>query len=144
MGAYENSPKEQGLYSEFNPMHLSSNRQDDTSQHVTSSPQKQLEKARRKAEAKNNWYAEATTQSGSQSIAIHSSKVITKTSLDQAGMIQQLAQNQAEAKLLEQRSQANQLATNYSQKHRIYAQAQAHFVKKLIKQLNPRQLSSNS
>ena len=92
MGAYENSPKEQGLYSEFNPMHLSSNRQDDTSQHVTSSPQKQLEKARRKAETKNNWYAEATTQSGSQSIAIHSSKVITKTSLDQAGMIQQLAQ----------------------------------------------------
>ena len=92
MGAYENSPKEQGLYSEFNLMHLSSNRQDDTSQHVTSSPQKQLEKARRKAETKNNWYAEATTQSGSQSIAIHSSKVITKTSLDQAGMIQQLAQ----------------------------------------------------
>ena len=92
MGAYENSPKEQGLYSEFNPMHLSSNRQDDTSQHVTSSPQKQLEKARRKAETKNNWYAEATTQNGSQSIAIHSSKVITKTSLDHAGMIQQLAQ----------------------------------------------------
>jgi hypothetical protein len=34
----KNSQREQGLYPEFNPTHLSSNRHGDTSQLVTSSP----------------------------------------------------------------------------------------------------------
>jgi len=51
MGADKNSPREQGLCPEFNPTHLSSNRQSDTRQQVTSSPYERLGKALRKAEA---------------------------------------------------------------------------------------------
>jgi len=51
MGTDKNFPREQDLCPEFNPTHLSFNRQSDTRQQVTSSSYEWLGKARRKAEA---------------------------------------------------------------------------------------------
>ena len=56
MGADKNSPREQGICPEFNPAHLSSNRQSDTRQQVTSSPKERLGKARDKSEASESQF----------------------------------------------------------------------------------------
>ena len=58
--ALKNSPRwEQDICPEFIPTNLSSNRQGDTSQHVTSSPEERSGKARRKAEAREKQSAQA-------------------------------------------------------------------------------------
>ena len=69
MGADKNSPRKQDLCPEFNPTHLSSNRQGETGQLATSSPKNGLVKLDAKRKYAKSYLLD-TTQSGSDNYQV--------------------------------------------------------------------------